>query len=206
MGVRFHSPLSKFPGKQQIREQQIKHNYTSSQSTISFKTLLSHWPAIRFHQLWIIDKKRSNWWSALNGACCSPLTIIHASWFFWQRDAVFLHEKWHTAHLWLIQSCYILLYAYYVKYVFCFFLSHTQLYREYITSSEMYSLHLTHPKWTHTRSSGQPCYSARGAVGGSVPCSRTPQSWYWRRILQQSLPDLRFKPTTFRLQVRLAIH
>ncbi len=24
---------------------------------------------------------------------------------------------------------------------------------------------------------------ARGAVGGSVPCSRTPQSWYWRRIL-----------------------
>ncbi len=58
----------------------------------------------------------------------------------------------------------------------------------------MYSLHLTHPKWTHTRSSGQPCYSARGAVGGLVPCSRTPQSWYWRRILpphQQSLPDLR---------------
>ncbi len=89
-----------------------------------------------------------------------------------------------------------------------FYLSHTQLYREYITSSEMYSLHLTHPKWTHTRSSGQPCYGARGAVGGSVPCSRTPQSWYWRRILphQQSLPDLRFEPTTFRLQVRLAIH
>ncbi len=45
----------------------------------------------------------------------------------------------------------------------------------------MYSLHLTHPKWTHTRSSGQPCYSARGAVGGLVPCSRTPQLWYWRR-------------------------
>ncbi len=62
-------------------------------------------------------------------------------------------------------------------------MSHTQLHREYITSSEMYSLHLTHPKWTNTRSSGQPCYSARGAVGGSVPCSRTPQSWYWRRIL-----------------------
>ncbi len=42
-------------------------------------------------------------------------------------------------------------------------------------------LHLTHPsahtqQWTHTRSSG-----ARGAVGGSVPCSRvSPQSWYWR--------------------------
>ncbi len=47
-------------------------------------------------------------------------------------------------------------------------------------------LHLTHPsahsqQWTHTRSSGQPCCSARGAVGGSVPCSRvSPQSWYWR--------------------------
>ncbi len=60
-------------------------------------------------------------------------------------------------------------------YIF-FYLSHTRLYREYITNSEMYSLHLTHPMWTHTRSSGQPCYSARGAVGGSVPCS-----WYWRR-------------------------
>ncbi len=27
-----------------------------------------------------------------------------------------------------------------------FYLSHTRLYREYITSSEMYYLHLTHPK------------------------------------------------------------
>ncbi len=24
------------------------------------------------------------------------------------------------------------------------------------------------------------CCGARGAVGGSVPCSRAPQSWYWR--------------------------
>ncbi len=101
------------------------------------------------------------------------------------------------------------------------YLSHTQLYREYITSSEMYSLHLTHPKWTHTQSSGQPCYSAQGcplwnqwpwfhrATGEQlgVRClAQGPQSWYWRRILQQSLPDLRFEPTTFRLQVRLAIH
>ncbi len=45
IGVHFHSLLSKFPGKQQIREQLIKHNYTSSQSTTTFKTLLSHWPA-----------------------------------------------------------------------------------------------------------------------------------------------------------------
>ncbi len=48
------------------------------------------------------------------------------------------------------------------------------------------SLHLTHPsahsqQWTHTWSSGQPYCGARGAVGGSVPCSRvSPQSWYWR--------------------------
>ncbi len=65
------------------------------------------------------------------------------------------------------------------------------------------ALHLTHPKcthtavnthtvnthpeqwthtqqWTHTRSSGHLCCGARGAVGGSVPCSRAPQSWYWR--------------------------
>ncbi len=54
------------------------------------------------------------------------------------------------------------------------------------------ALHLFHPKcthtgvnthtpWTHTRSSVQPflCSCARGAVGGSVPCSRAPQSWYW---------------------------
>ncbi len=49
------------------------------------------------------------------------------------------------------------------------------------------ALHLTHPSarthtpWTHTRSSGQPyCCGARGAVGGSVPCSRVSlQSWYW---------------------------
>ncbi len=47
-------------------------------------------------------------------------------------------------------------------------------------------LHLTHPsahsqQWTHTWSSGQPYCGARGAVGGSVPCSRvSPQSWYWR--------------------------
>ncbi len=28
---------------------------------------------------------------------------------------------------------------------------------------------------------GSHCSSAQGAVGGSVPCSREPQSWYWRR-------------------------
>ncbi len=47
-----------------------------------------------------------------------------------------------------------------------------------ITSSEMSSLHLTHPS-THTLGAvGSRWCSARGAVGGSVPCSRvSPQSW-----------------------------
>ncbi len=55
-----------------------------------------------------------------------------------------------------------------------------------VTRTRICPLHLTHPsahsqQWTHTRSSGQPFCGARGAVGGSVPCSRvSPQSWYWR--------------------------
>ncbi len=78
-------------------------------------------------------------------------------------------------------SVVVVLYYIFLHYIFMIdcdddYLSHTQLHREYITSSEMYSRHLTHPKWTHTRSCGQPCYSARGAVGGSVPCSKAPQS------------------------------
>ncbi len=32
---------------------------------------------------------------------------------------------------------------------------------------------------THTVNTHH-CSSARGAIGGSVPCSRAPQSWYWR--------------------------
>ncbi len=44
-------------------------------------------------------------------------------------------------------------------------------------------------KCTHTAVSsehtpgavGSHCSSTRGAIGGSVPCSRAPQSWYWRR-------------------------
>ncbi len=40
------------------------------------------------------------------------------------------------------------------------------------------SLHLTHPKRIRTWSSGQPLYSARGAVRGSVPCSKALQSQF----------------------------
>ncbi len=78
----------------------------------------------------------------------------------------------------------------------------------------MYSLHLTHPKWTHTRSSEQPCYGAQGAVGGSVPLLKDHlsrgieggESAGYSLPHQQSLPDTRFEPTTFGLRVRLSNH
>ncbi len=57
---------------------------------------------------------------------------------------------------------------------------------------EIGALHLTHPS-AHTQqwvvnkhcehapgAVGSHCSNARGAIGGSVPCSRAPQSWYWR--------------------------
>ncbi len=47
-----------------------------------------------------------------------------------------------------------------------------------ITSSEMCFLHLTHPSAHTTGAVGSRHCGARGAVGGSVPCSRvSPQSW-----------------------------
>ncbi len=52
----------------------------------------------------------------------------------------------------------------------------------------MYSLHLTHLKWTHTRSSGQPLTAPGEQSGGSVPCSRTPQSWYWTILPPPTIP------------------
>ncbi len=50
---------------------------------------------------------------------------------------------------------------------------------------EIGPLHLTHPsEHTHCEHApgavGSHCSSARGAIGGSVPCSRAPQSWFWR--------------------------
>ncbi len=47
-----------------------------------------------------------------------------------------------------------------------------------ITSSEMCSLHLTHPRAHTLGAVGSRHCGTRGAVGGSVPCSRvSPQSW-----------------------------
>ncbi len=45
---------------------------------------------------------------------------------------------------------------------------------------------------------GAPGHLSRGIEGGESTGYLLPH--------QQSLPDLRFEPTTFRLQVRLAIH
>ncbi len=87
-------------------------------------------------------------------------------------------------------------------------------------------LHLTHPsahsqQWTHTRSSGQPYCGARGAVGGSVPCSRvSPQSWYWRwrehllftpptdnpcRTWESNLQPLGYKSNSLTIRPRLPL-
>ncbi len=58
------------------------------------------------------------------------------------------------------------------------------------------ALHLTHPKCTHTAVNTHTCCGARGAVWGSVPCSRAPQSWYWgwRESAVHSLPHRQFLP------------
>ncbi len=57
------------------------------------------------------------------------------------------------------------------------------------------------------------CCSAREAVGGSVPCSRVPQSWYWgwrERSTFTPPPTIpaspRLKLATFRLKVWLSNH
>ncbi len=61
--------------------------------------------------------------------------------------------------------------------------------------------HWTHTPWTHThthtRSSGQPSMlRRRGVVVGSVPCSRTPRSWYWRwrKLCTFTPPPTQFLP------------
>ncbi len=73
---------------------------------------------------------------------------------------------------------------------------------------EICALHLSIQVHTHSSE------HTPGAVGGSVPCSRSHLSRgiEMERVLvihsphQQSLPDLRLEPTTFGLQVQLSIH
>ncbi len=70
------------------------------------------------------------------------------------------------------------------------------------------SLHLTHPKRIRTWSSGQPSYSARGAVRGSVPCSRALQSWYWTQFLpaRDSNPrTVGYQPDSLTIRPRLPL-
>ncbi len=56
------------------------------------------------------------------------------------------------------------------------YLSHTII--QSITSSEMCSLNLTHPSAHTLGAVGSRQCGARGAVGGSVPCSRvSTQTW-----------------------------
>ncbi len=69
-----------------------------------------------------------------------------------------------------------------------------------ITSSEMCALHLTHPSAHTPGAVGSQRCCARGAVGGSVPCSRvSPQSWTIPAGAEIQIHHLR-------LQVRRSIH
>ncbi len=47
-----------------------------------------------------------------------------------------------------------------------------------ITSSEICALHLTHPSAHTPGAVRSQCRGARGAVGGSVPCSRVSPQWW----------------------------
>ncbi len=68
-------------------------------------------------------------------------------------------------------------------------------------------VHTHSSEHTHGAVGSHLCYSARGAVGGSVPCSRAPQPWYWgwRECCTFTPPTynscLRLEPATFGLWV-----
>ncbi len=81
---------------------------------------------------------------------------------------------------------------------FFFFVTYTII--QSITSSEMCSLHLTHPSAHTLGAVGSRCCGTRGAVGGSVPCSRvSPQSW--------TIPArAEIRTHNLRLQVQRSIH
>jgi len=76
----------------------------------------------------------------------------------------------------------------------------------------------THTPWKHTHTYrehtpgavGSQCCGARGAVGGSVPCSRATQSWYWRwrESAGYSLPPptIAAGPETRTRDFRVSIH
>ncbi len=60
----------------------------------------------------------------------------------------------------------------------CHIHNYTEIITSSITSNEMCTLHLSHPSAHTLGAVGSRHCCARGAVGGSVPCSRvSPQSW-----------------------------
>ncbi len=66
------------------------------------------------------------------------------------------------------------------------------------------SLHLTHPKRIRTWSSGQPLYGARGAVRGSVPCSRALQSQFLP-ARDSNLRTSGYRPDSLTIRPRLPL-
>ncbi len=66
------------------------------------------------------------------------------------------------------------------------------------------SLHLTHPKRIRTWSSGQPLYGARGAVRGSVPCSRALQSQFLP-ARDLNLQTSGYRPNSLTIRPRLPL-
>ncbi len=82
-------------------------------------------------------------------------------------------------HFWLFTTKAALLLSHKVKVTW-----HTAKYRDPYSEFVLciWPIQSAHTQqWTHTPGAvgSHLCCGARGAVGGSVPCSRAPQSWYW---------------------------
>ncbi len=94
--------------------------------------------------------------------------------------------------------------------------THTQNLCSAINPSKVHTHSSEHTHCEHTpRAVGSHlCCGTRGAVGGSEPCSRAPQSWYWgwRESAVHSLPPPtipagpRLKLATFGWRVQLSNH
>ncbi len=109
---------------------------------------------------------------------------------------IYIHTHTHT-HTY-IHTIHISGMWWYFKEEECF-ICHIHNYTEY-NSSEICALNLTHPS-THTPGAlGSQRCGARGAVGGSVPCSRvSPHSW--------TIPaGAEIQTHNLGLQVRRSIH
>ncbi len=118
------------------------------------------------------------WWKAFISSdwnesswMCSP--IQNALLYY----SPYIHSITHTnitlLHRWIDKLLIIIII---IKLRWALFVTYTII--QSITSSEMCSLHLTHPS-AHTLGAVVSRHSgARGAIEGSVPCSRvSPQSW-----------------------------